>query len=589
MNERNLPRSLSRWWWGAVTVAALLTLTLGPWGFWFYLAARDEGPTVSGVIYRTLQAFVLSGDSLIGPVPWQLEMARFLAAFVGLSTAALALLQLFHYQLQFVRLRFYRGHIILCGLGPIGGALVEALRRGGERVVVLERDENHEGVALCREHGAVVLTRLEVDERLLRQAGLGRARLLLTLFAEDADNLRLALLAREQLSTQAGCALKCVIQVANRDLRNFLLREDLLGRAEDPFRLELLNCHEAMAQAMLALAASVRQGKGPLRLLLVGLGQLGEALLVRAARNWQLDDEKGPRRQVIVVDGEADRLATRIRTLYPVVESICDAEYRTLDVQSQQFAQGDFLPPAGPEGPRVDIAFVCLGNEALALLVAVRLSDLLGNQGVPIVLRLSSSTGLPTLLAGKQVKGVRALGLREVLASPALVQDATREVLARTIHEQYLRGEAALGLTSANKPSLVPWEMLPEHFKESNRGQAADIPAKLRAIDCRLMPAGDERPLFQFTDEQIERLARMEHDRWRNERCRAGWAHGKVRDDARKLHPSLVPWEQLTELDRDRNLRAIKQIPTLVARAGFVIASVTPAADGTSPPEKVVV
>src|SRR5262245_60363730 len=140
MSERHLPRSLVLWWWSAVTVAALLTLALGPWGFWLYLEAHGDLPTVPGVVYRTLQAFVLSGDSLSAPVPWPLEMARFLAAFVGLSTVALALLQLFHYQLQLVRLRFYRGHIIVCGLGRLGSALVEVLRRSGERVVVLERD-----------------------------------------------------------------------------------------------------------------------------------------------------------------------------------------------------------------------------------------------------------------------------------------------------------------------------------------------------------------------------------------------------------------------------------------------------------------
>ncbi len=575
MNDRHLPRSLVRWWWSAVTVAALLALALGPWGFWLYLTVRGEQATVPDVVYRTLQAFVLSGDSLSAPVPWPLEAARFLAAFVALSTVVLALLQLFHSQLQFVRLRFYRGHIIVCGLGQIGCTLVEALRRSGERVVVLERDEKHEGVALCRESGAVVLTRPDAAERLLRQAGLSRARLLLALFADDSDNLRMALLAREQLSTRADGALKCVIQVASRDLRNLLLQEDLLGRAEDPFRLELLNCHEAMAQAMLDNTAAVRQGKGPLRLLLVGLGQLGEALLVRAARNWQID-EGGLRRQVFVIDREADRLAESIRCLYPVVASVCDVDFHSLDVRSPQFARGDFLPAGDPDQPRVDVALVCLSNEDLALLAAVRLSELLGNQNVPIVLRLSSSTGLPALLAGKQGKGVRVLGLREVLASPALVQDTTRELLARTIHEQYLRAEAALGLTSADKPSLVPWERLPEDFKQSNRAQAGDIPAKLSVVGCRLMPAGDDRPLFAFTAEQKERLAQMEHDRWCNQRRRAGWRHGKVRDDARKLHPALVPWEQLTDVNRERDRRTIDQIPSLVARAGFVIVRAAP-------------
>src|SRR5262249_45648950 len=129
--------------------------------------------------------------------PWPLETARFLAAFVALSTVALALLRLFHDRLQFVRLRLYRGHIIVCGLGRIGVALVEALRRSGERVVVLERDENQKSVASCRDQGAVVLTSLDANPWTLHRAGLGRARILLSLFADDAINMRMALLARE--------------------------------------------------------------------------------------------------------------------------------------------------------------------------------------------------------------------------------------------------------------------------------------------------------------------------------------------------------------------------------------------------------
>jgi voltage-gated potassium channel Kch len=584
MSTQALPRSLARWWWAAVTGAAVLTLALGPWGFWVYLTAAGQRPTPWDVVYRTVQLFALGGDSLTGAVPAPLQAARFLAAFVAFSTVTLALLQLFHDRLQLARLRFFNGHVVVCGLGRTGAALVEALRRRGEQVVVLEAGEAHEGVRLCRDVGALVLGGRDDGEWLLGRVRLDRARALLTLFQDDAANLRTALLARQLSAGRARGALKCVVQVSSRDLRDLLLKQDLLGRAEDPFQMELFNHYEVVAQAMLQHAPALHGGKGPRRLLIVGLGRLGEALLVRAARNWLVDGSAAGRRHVLVVDHEADRHEPRVRRHYPFLQQVCDLEFHALNVHGPQFAAGEFLPGGG-EVPPVDIAFVCLTSEELDLLAAVRLSALLGKHRVPLVLRLDSTTGLGVLLGGRQVEGVRVVGLREVLANPALVLDATREALAQAIHEEYLRAETARGVAAGGSPSLAPWQDLAEDLKNSNREQAAHIPVKLRAAGCRLVPGDDAVTPFAFAPGEVETLARMEHDRWCDERRRSGWRRGPVKDFARKQHPSLVPWEELSEVDQDRDRNAVRHIPALATRAGFVIvrepaAPATPSAAG---------
>lgn len=52
-----------------------------------------------------------------------------------------------------------------------------------------------------------------------------------------------------------------------------------------------------------------------------------------------------------------------------------------------------------------------------------------------------------------------------------------------------------------------------------------------------------------------ERLARHAHEMWAIERLRLGWTYGPARDDRLKQHPGLVPYEQLTDSERqfDRN------------------------------------
>lgn len=51
--------------------------------------------------------------------------------------------------------------------------------------------------------------------------------------------------------------------------------------------------------------------------------------------------------------------------------------------------------------------------------------------------------------------------------------------------------------------------------------------------------------------ELCELLARNNHEVWARRRLEEGWRYGPARDDVRKEHPSLVPYEQLPESEKD--------------------------------------
>ena len=63
-----------------------------------------------------------------------------------------------------------------------------------------------------------------------------------------------------------------------------------------------------------------------------------------------------------------------------------------------------------------------------------------------------------------------------------------------------------------------------------------------------------------------ERLAKNTHDVWAQERMAQGWRVGPERNDSRKEHPSLVPYEELPEAERvyDRNT-AIQALKAIIA------------------------
>lgn len=60
-----------------------------------------------------------------------------------------------------------------------------------------------------------------------------------------------------------------------------------------------------------------------------------------------------------------------------------------------------------------------------------------------------------------------------------------------------------------------------------------------------------------------ERLAENAHDLWAGQRLAQGWTHGRQRDDAKKLHPCLVPYAELP--DKEKEFDRIAALGTLKA------------------------
>jgi hypothetical protein len=85
-------------------------------------------------------------------------------------------------------------------------------------------------------------------------------------------------------------------------------------------------------------------------------------------------------------------------------------------------------------------------------------------------------------------------------------------------------------------------------------------------------PAEGSRPAaFEFTPEEIERLAEMEHGRFNAERLLDGWRYGSPKDVARKISPYLVPWAELPEDVKKWDCDAVKEIPALLTMVGMQI------------------
>jgi uncharacterized membrane protein len=162
-----------------------------------------------------------------------------------------------------------------------------------------------------------------------------------------------------------------------------------------------------------------------------------------------------------------------------------------------------------------------------------------------------------------------------ILASlTSYVSAQVTEHLARAIHHEYgaihESGPAAgRGQPRGGTVSLGVWDELPEEFKESNRAQARQVGEKLAVIGCLMVPAFDPTLGFAFNDDELQLLAQLEHERWLAERTAQGYALGPARDG--RARPDLVPWEQLSDDTRAKNIQAVRRIPDMLARVGFQV------------------
>ena len=71
--------------------------------------------------------------------------------------------------------------------------------------------------------------------------------------------------------------------------------------------------------------------------------------------------------------------------------------------------------------------------------------------------------------------------------------------------------------------------------------------------------------------ELAEMIAKNVHEVWSEGRMKEGWTYGEKRDDATKHHPCLVPYEELTETEKEYDRNTSQETLKLIMKLGFKI------------------
>ena len=563
---------------GIIWVAAI---SLGYIGFSKHFYAVGEVHTFWDIFYRTLQLLALESGFVSGSMGWELQIARFLVPAAAAYTAAQALAVIFREQLQLFRVRLMKNHIVICGLGQKGLLLFEGYRQRQEQVVVIEQNEGNKFLRQCKDRGAIILLGNAADPIILRKARAHKAKCLISVCGDDGDNAEVAIHTRELVWNRKGKALSCLIHISDFQLCNLLKeREIKLGKL-DSFRLELFNVYESAARILLDKYPPFCKKEGEYilepNMVVVGTGRMAESLIVNAARKWWARDKNESGQLHIILFGEeAAKKMEFLYLRYPQLKNACDLLPIEIGKQAPDLKRAKFLFDERGKC-NAEIIYVCLDNDLSGLSAGLMVHQQVRAFGTPVITSMTQDKGLAVLLKEDENKAgifnnLYIFGLFDHTCTPDLISGCTYEILARAIHEDYVIRERAKGHTPGINPSAVPWEELEEVYKKSNIRVAEHIHTKLEAIDCDIAITNDwNMPVFEFSPEELELLAQMEHKRWVEEKLDEGWRYNIAKDPEKKASPYLIPWEELPEVEKDKDREQVRYLPELLSKACYEI------------------
>lgn len=524
-------------------------------------------------LYLTFQLGTLDYDGSSGPMNWQVQLARFVVPLLAAGTILQTASVVFREEFRRYRLRYAKGHTIICGLGETGARLATAFAEAGDRVVAIEPDAAVAAASGVAEQVDHVLSGSGTDDALLRTAGIERAARIVVCTGDDAANVQVTQVVARACTSRTRTPIRCSVQLASASLTALLRAADLESRGGA--RISYFNLHERAARALLAEHGPTISPDGPApHLMIIGLGQFGRSLVLAVSQQWA-DVRPGEQLNPTLVDPAARQKWEALRLLHPALDAVCEPTLVDLDLQEPEPDEVEGFLALLDQDPPAWLA-IADADESVALANAGFVHRHVRRGSVPTVVRMQSESGLGGLLrphpdADSALPGVELFPFLDRTCTIATVDGGVREQLAEAVHEDYL---AHLAPDAPASSLARPWSELSDADREQSRKRVDGIVGDLDALGLDLVPLRRwGAPEVELTDEQVDQLASRDHQRWFDDRTAAGWTHGDVRDDEAKRNPLLVPWDELGPDDRAFNLATARDLLPMLARNGFEAAS----------------
>jgi hypothetical protein len=558
-----------------------LAFILGIYGYLNY-PMGEEQVSFTNAMYHAAQLFIMHTPHFGPPVPWSLEIARWLAAASTGLVLINAVLHIFHRERMKMVLKLRKQHAIVCGLGRRGIAVTEKLNESGIPVVAIDNNPEPELVERLHSLGIPLIIGDATRKEILQQARIEFADHIYTLCPDDTTNISIALEAHN-IKCSTGRTRECFIHINDAELRNVLQNNYQDKKSKSSQILNFIDAYSTEAISLLAHGLPLdhdgikANDNRKVHLVILGFGCMGRTIAVKAAQLGQFANRK--RIRISVIDRNADVSQSALFFHHPFIGDVADFSFYRQEVLSPK-TRTQMEEWCTESGMLVNVA-VCFDNPSVAFDTFFHLLPVFNRENVRVAIRVDESESFDFLLKGVGENASKKqqfipFGTEKNFVKMIKPESDQTEKFAIDIHKAYVE---LITDEYKNNPDelkkkresgeLNEWNDLNEDFRESNRQQAVHIFFKLRACGFEVAGLEDPRPaIVEFENELLDALAIMEHDRWVAERKVNNWKYGEVTDKPNRISNNIVDWDQLTDEIKKYDYNTVKMIPELLKRVG---------------------
>jgi len=570
---RNLKPFFYEHKWLILIFLDIMVFILGFFGF----SEVYPDQSILNRIYLTMQLFTLKSGDFPGSIPLFLNIARFFAPALTFISIVVIITGSFIHHLETFMLRvWYKDHVIICGLGYIGPVIVKHFCERGFVVVAIEKDSTRSEIEYCKTKGAIVLTGDATESRILKRAQVKKAKYLFAVTGDDELNAKVIGQVKDEIKGREH-PLNCFVHIVDLNFANFLRAVQIPVQGEPTIILEFINIYQNSSLCMLNCIPSLfpaNTAAPDFHILIIGIGRLGESLLVHVVKRWKKYYGQTPAKKIriTIIDRDAHDKKKSIIARYKAINTYCDIDDQEMELSSSKFYEAEFLFDRNDQST-INTIFVCTADESLNFATALYINQKLKNNSIPIAIRTVQRKGFADFfddlskLNAEHFRNLHAFPLVSCGCCIRTLIEGVNEVIAQALHDNYLMQKKMGGTEPGSEPAMKLWKDLDLEFKEQNRDQAKKMGLNLQEKGYTIISRSDwDEPLFVFKDDGVlENLAILEHERWMNFMLGHGWQLGDSKDLEKKIHPNLIPWENLTEPVKDYDRNFIREYPSILA------------------------
>lgn len=563
---------------------AALTLVFGIIGWHIELGWSLEN--TPEVFIRSIQLFVPSTEVFSRA---NANYVLLTAVLLGGAFSLASFIFILFYVLseQYVRINlilFRRGHTIILGDTQLSDELAKTCKKEKNGAVQVVSSLSKVQLSPYGVRRVEVSNDPQVLQRLL---GLNRAKNVIIDYGTDSHNWACAKPLIDYLCRNMNdCDFLIAVRVIDHVMTDLILEQNPEWKALVGSRLVTFDENGLLAQFAfirnpLFIRAAAR-GQDRVHAVIIGFGDLGEKVMDQVVLTSVAGKLKMP--MITILDPNSDKLRLRFQARRPYVASNLGLNFIDLEVGvdpiedvSVRTSKMEFLDlEARHPVTAFLLALPSFENNLRAALILERLQARTGKMRAPIFLfgrygdRFAGAFGENTLDPAADTGKIK-ITLTETEIMDAILDNSQTDVVAKRLHDSYLRSSAA------NPAAAKQWKDLSLSYRRANRRAADHVPAKLWSVgidpafarsgklpeDVRsqinsLLEAGTESPTMR-------NLVRIEHERWMLDRYLDGWRYGPARDEKGKINPMLVPYSKMRQ-KKEEIEKDLDQIKTVFQR-----------------------